>query len=181
MGAFQCPRCKQQRSQNRYSLCPVCWLLDDLMLEHEEGKHKAKLNVSCEACHPEHFRRMRESAAGSYVRRLLSARPLNLALARFLLKLDQLGVVHAAAKGERGNKALLWLREHGHLTIVNHDVQVSAQSRYRALQMIADTQRRTNDTPARQNRFETTSHAQCTHERTPRARAQCRTERKANG
>lgn len=180
MAAFECPRCKHQRSKGKLMLCNVCWLLDDLVEEHERAEHISGANPSCIACQPEHRRRLNEQGAGAYVRRVLSSRPLSRGLAKFLLEIDRLGVgVIESADGLRA-KAVCRLRDDGHIFLTDGGVRVSAHSRYKAMDILAANQPTPERVPRRQGqsqRSPATSHESCTHERTPKARAQCRAAR----
>lgn len=180
MRAFVCPQCKNTRSKGRDQLCSVCWLLDDLIEEHERGEH-SKINVSCPLCRPRHLEQLRELGAGNYIRRI-TAPPLTPRKARLLLKADRVGFEFFTAHGERGSRVMLQLRDEGHLTIdwdeerrVPVGMSVTAHARHKALELLAQGDSPTPAPPASQRR--SGGHADCTHERTSRARAKCRAER----
>lgn len=181
MAAYTCPRCKHTRSRAKLQLCNVCWLLDSLIEEHEQGLHAGRVNVSCLACRPAHDRRLREGGQTAYVQRVLAARPLNVKLAKFLLRLDREGLPAAVQQGPTGSRALIWLRDHGHVRLTDRDVFVYAQSRFKALEIVATNvtpeTRSERPTPAA-GRVQSTSHAACDHEATPAARAKCRAARR---
>lgn len=185
MAAHICPRCGEQRARRRHSLCTICSFRDDLVREHNEGLHD-RLNVSCDVCKPKHLQQLREGAAGTYVRRVIAEKPLTPALAKFVLRLDRDGLQAATRLGERGSRALERLRRQGHVEIEWHGgvplLRVSALTRHKALELLA----RGNDatSPVEKPRDElsarraSSSHASCTHERTSKARAKCRAERR---
>lgn len=189
MPVFDCPRCKQHRSRGKSQLCGVCWLLDDLIEEHERGEHPPdRFNPSCSLCKPKHTEQLERIGAGTYYR-LVTAPPIDPRRARYLLRADREGIAFFARYGPAGSRAMLKLRDEGHLTIewdegrrVPLGVKISATSRHKALELIAegdDTSTRAEKPQARAQRQPATSHASCTHERTPKARAKCRAERAA--
>jgi hypothetical protein len=181
MGACVCPRCKQNRSKRRLQLCNVCFLIDCLVEEHEQGAHKHKANPSCPPCRPAHKRALREAGATAYTQRVLALKPMTIALAKFLLRLDRDGLSAATAKGELGSRALIHLRDQGHVELTDRDVRVYAHSRYKALELLASNV--TPDVSSRSftddsRRVQSSSHATCEHEATAKARAKCRAERR---
>lgn len=184
MPAHVCPKCKHTRSKARHQLCNVCWLLDDLIEEHERGEHDRRLLVSCGLCKPKHDQQLIESGAGQLMTKLL-APPLTQRKARLLLKADREGFEFFTRHGEKGSRVMLQLRDEGHLTIewdgaVPVGVRLSATSRYKALELLAssdDARATTKTAQGHAQRAQSTSHALCAHERTPKARAKCRAER----
>lgn len=189
MASFRCRVCRQLRAPSRRDLCSVCWLIEDLAQEHERGEHDAKVNVSCVACQPRHRRELREGEPGRIYRRLVNQSiPLTPNNARFLLRLDKEGFPAAARHGAKGSRVMKQLEDAGHLTVTWSDtgspsLVVSARSRFQALTMLdrgdtpTTTIERVSGDPRRPKRA-ARSHASCTHESTPAARAKCRAERK---
>ncbi len=176
-----CPRCGNNRSKRKHALCTICFFIDDLMQEHHEGQHRDRFNVSCPSCRSKHNIALRESGATDYVKRVLAARPLTPALARFLLRLDKDGLIAATKLGARGSQALLHLRDQGHVELSDRNVRVSAKSRADALELLASSESphvRSPSPRATPGRVQSSSHAQCAHESTPKARAKCRAERR---
>lgn len=186
MPVFCCPRCGQNRSKGKLQLCNVCWLLDDLIEEHERGDHDDRLNPSCGLCKPRHADRLDSLGAGVYYR-LMTAPPLDQRRAKYLLRADREGIAFFARYGPAGSRTMIKLRDEGHLTIEWDDdrrvpvgIKISATSRHKALELLAsnvDTHATTEKPRARAERSQSTSHASCTHERTPKARAKCRAAR----
>lgn len=189
MASFQCPRCGMNRSKRRHSLCTICSFRDDLVGEHEQGAHDQRVNPSCDICKPKHNEWLSKTTS-RYVKSVLDAEPLTKPYAKLLLQLDRHGFSAAARLGPKGSRAMLKLKRQGHLDIEFFKgvpyVWVSAHSRRDALDMLAlsvdSSSRRESprDAVSAPKRAAATSHAQCTHERTPKARAKCRAERAAS-
>lgn len=50
MAVHTCKQCGKMRAKSPEQLCNVCWLLNELKREHDEGDHKERMNPSCVAC-----------------------------------------------------------------------------------------------------------------------------------
>jgi hypothetical protein len=186
MAIHTCPRCGELRAKFQNSLCSVCYLLDCLVEEHDAGEHDERTQPSCPSCRPRRDRALRDGEHGLYIKRMLvQPKPLTPKLAKFLLRLDQQGFIAAVRQGPVGSRAMIHLRDQGHLSIMWTKgcpwIRVSAQSRHNALDLLAQGQLPGDTHSERQGRTQTpvrTSHASCTHESTPAARAKCRAQRR---
>lgn len=177
------------RSKRRHSLCTICSFRDDLIAEHEQDLH-VKVNPSCDLCKPRHREELESSGANQHARQLLNEKPLTLPLAKFLLLIDRKGLPAATKLGPKGSHALIRLKQQGHVSIEwyrgSPHLNVSARSRRDALDIVAEgnvtTTRRESprDVVRAPKRAAASSHANCDHESTPKARAKCRAQRAAS-
>ena len=47
---WTCSKCQVVRSKEKGGVCPVCWLVAELVREHRDGEHVDRENSSCVDC-----------------------------------------------------------------------------------------------------------------------------------
>jgi NMD protein affecting ribosome stability and mRNA decay len=64
MALHICPSCGNQRSRRKDAQCTICFFLEDLLIDHANGLHADKFNVSCKACRPEQLAHLEHIGSG---------------------------------------------------------------------------------------------------------------------